>query len=161
MSRATIHTAIQNLVASMTVLNGYNFDWTLRRGGGAPLPVRMPKATVSIRIGDEENIDDGGALGTCEYIDKAIVEMIYEAPFKVANVNCQDVPYQSDLSYSLALDDLKHKFNGFKPSGLQNVGVISFLYKGNVTEAVEEGEKYITQKATARWELIYKTNRSL
>jgi len=152
-------------VKSMSVANGYNYDWnTDKNGVKSPvgmIPITTTKPTIYISFGAESNVDDAGAIGSNQYIDDVELTMEIVVPYEGVNVGTSEVRHKSDLAYSKGLDDVKKRFGrGSIDSDLCGFGVVSLRYVGSDFEE-NEGGKFTPQKMIVRFNLKYKSLRYL
>lgn len=160
MSRAEAHEKLYQMVSDMTTVNGYNYTWGTRKGGDAYFGSTPEKpALITINILDEDNVDDLGGIGSNEYMDNADVEMYLDVTIPNGDYNASDTVYEEQLAMSRAIDDVKHRYSS--NSELCDARVQSFLYQGADVQTIQEEDAFSTQRATCRFAMLYRSQRSL
>lgn len=148
------------MVSDMTEANGYNFTWYARTGGESYFNKTIErKAVITIDMGDEENVDDIGGIGSNQYSDNVTVEMLISATGPVGDILASDTDYYNSLELSKALDDVKKRWPSNRE--LCDLGVQSFLYSGATVEVNRDQDKFSTHSALVRFSMLYISDRGL
>jgi hypothetical protein len=161
MSRADAHIALYDLVADMTIANGYNYDWQVRYDieKSAP-PKPNGKAMLTIELGDETNQDDIGGAGAGQYIDLVQVLMTASVATAETDSKMSSIAYDQSIACSLAISDIKKMFNNAPlQDDLCTAGVHDLHYTGATIEVVENADKYTGKRAICTFDMQYRSER--
>ena len=161
MSRATALTLLYEMVADMTTANGFNYTWIIHKGGDTFNGVRSPSPALTISFGNETNVDDGGGIGSGEYIDDANFTITGKVALAGADVRASDVPYEEELAVARALDDIKTRYDSKGYLCDNGLSAKSLKYLGSDTLDKEDEQKYTTMRIECNFNLKYVTQRKL
>jgi len=161
MSRATALTVLYEMVNNMTTVNGFNYNWTIHKGGDTYFGSRNPQPSITISFGYESNVDDRGGIGSGEYIDDANVIITGKVPLTGADIKSSDVPYEEQLAISRGLDDIKTRFDSEGYLCANGVKARQLKYLGSDVLEKEDEQKYTTMRIECQYNLKYVTERKL
>ena len=141
--------AIQSLIAGMTVVGGYNFDWVTVNNRQYAIG-DFPRA--EIYYPSEENLDSVSGIGSRDYTNAATFEIHVAAKLTMSSDN---PIFEINEYLDYALDDLKMLF-GLNPN--LNGTCDSFLYRGYKRE-VKAVDQFIPTKLITTWRAVYQQDR--
>ena len=155
MGRAELLTALYTSLTSMTILDGYNYDWNIAKSDDNGNDAAFHPA-ICVRYGSEENSDDIGAGGTGEYTD--IIPVIVTAWGGISLESSLDtVQYECELYRSAMIDDIKRRL-GYVPDELSNIGCVIIRYRGqNEVDETKIGAYSVSVEL--RFDMTYRSAR--
>ena len=149
-----------NMVADMTIANGFNFDWIIHGDGDMRRGNRTGGA-ITIDFQNETNTNKNGGIGSGQYIDDAIVEITGKVNLEEADVRASEVTRKTKQQFTKALDDIKTRYDS--PKYLCNNGADcrGLIYQGCEFEQVIKEGKFRSMRVKCRFLVKYVTQRKL
>lgn len=151
---------LYEMAEDITTANGFNYDWKLLKGGDRFLTARDRTPCVTITIGDEDNADDIGAIGSGQYIDTLKINFDIKVPIMEANVPSSDVMYQQQIDMAKAVDDIKKRYSTGRylcSNGFAELRSLRYIKTRN--DIVETEQKLSIGRRSLEFELKYVTER--
>ena len=144
-------TAIITLMKTMTVSNGYNFDWPLSNNTNMAIDL-FPRALVYRP--SEENLDILSGLGSGDYTNR--VNYRINVAGKI-NFSSKNPVFDIEEVFAQCLDDLKRLFG--KTVNRSVMGTMdSFLYVGYEHE-YKAVETFVPTGLITKWSATYSQGR--
>lgn len=144
-------TAIETLIKTMTIWNGYNFDWTTVNNRNYALGA-WPRAEVYII--EEENLDDVNGISSMDYTNRVVYEIHVAGKLTTSSNN----PFFDINSiHNYAIDDLKRLFGDPDNRSVSDT-CDSFLYKGFKRE-LKSVDQFTPNKIVTKWVATYSQDR--
>ncbi|MCP4255948.1 MAG: hypothetical protein GY774_00305 [Planctomycetes bacterium] len=159
MSRVHVIETLYEMVTTMTIARGYNFDWVERDDGERSRNDR-DRASVAIRIKPETNVDDQGGRGSNQYIDDCFITMTACAPV-ASGTRGTTINKAQEISFAKALDDIKKRYgtDGYLcDAGIQARGL---RYLSSDVEDEEKEGVVTPSRLVCEFRLKYITDRGI
>jgi hypothetical protein len=152
-----IKTALYAMVADMTTVNGYIYNWTQYSNKGIPQP-NTPY--LQIRTESEENIDTSNFTGVNEYRNIRSVSFYTFLKNPNAVLTLDDSVEDCEDLLELARADILKKFNSvYNAAG--DAGAINIQYKGFTFEEDEKADIYTPTKLIMTYDIEYIESRQI
>jgi len=157
MSAEKIENLMYDMVADMTIVNGFNFDWTIE-GDGDTRTGNRTGGSITIDFDSEDNKDDQGGIGSGQYIDDARVYVTGKVNLATPNTRGTNVVRLTKSQNTRALDDIKQRYDS--PKYLKaNSSARELHYRGMEVIKMEKEGKFRTMRVKCEFLVKYVTQR--
>jgi len=154
-----IKAGLRTLVATMTVANGYNYDWPQFNKEEI---VHEPDIYVTVKTPDgEENTDGKNRVSTGLFDNTRKVQFYLFLKNKTGEQTLDNTKEKIKDLLELGLDDFNNRFNGTIPNELCSAGVYKFDYsKFSWVNHTSAGE-FSSVKMLVTYNLSYRKDRNI
>lgn len=139
--------AIEALIKTMTIYNGYNYDWETVNNRNYALGT-WPRAEIYIT--EEENLDDVSGIGSMDYTNRVNYEIHISGKITTSSNNPL---FDINSIHNYAIDDLKMLFGDPDNRNVSNT-CDSFLYRGFKRE-IKSVDQFTPNKIITKWTATY------
>jgi len=160
MSAELIENLMYDMVADMTIANGFNFDWTIEGDGDTRTGIR-DGGSITIDFDSESNSNDQGGIGSGQYIDDARVYVTGKVNLATANTRGNNVTRLTKRQNALALDDIKTRYDSPRYLCANGADCRGMIYKGMEILEMEKEGKFRTLRVKCEFTVKYVTQRKL
>ncbi len=156
MSFKIIKELLYDIAETMTVANGYNYDWTTSRRTDL---YNKSEAVFSVEYPDgapfELNVDELGGINSFQYRNRRNLLFVAKIKSDLTVVIADEVIDKNNDALDKALDDYTKAFCGTISQALCEQGVRIITFNGAVKRATTTGNVYYPYELVVEYDLDY------
>jgi len=158
-----IKTGLKALVATITTLNGYNYDWPQFNKNNIE---HFEDIYVTVHTPDgEENTDKDNYVGSGRFDNTRVIKFYLYLKNPNNPDELDDIVEDTRDNLELGLDDFNNRFNGTIPDELCSQGVYAFDYSSmkweDLTTTEAKTDMYAPVKMLISYTCKYRKNRNI
>ena len=152
-----IKTALYDMVNTMTIANGYNFNWANHR---VTYTAHPELAVLTIRTESEENTDKNAYTGTNQYRQTRNIIFSVRVISDLGIVNFDEIIDNSETKLEIAKKDVLKRYNStYNIAG--DAGAISLMYQGMEYEDDANADIFAPVKMNMKFTVKYIEDRQV